>query len=97
MIGALQRGVHHKNSEEHKYWTKFQRLSLPLGIIFITLLTIKTFIPSKNIAIAMISAKPLIGIAKDVKNSDTAKAIGNILDNSIKYLEKRSEELAKDK
>jgi len=84
--------VEDMNAQQIKaYYTKYFKVPI---IIFVSLLLLSTFLPSKNILILMLSADPII---TTVKNASETKSIINILDNSLKYLEQQSEQLTKDK
>ena len=63
------------------------------------MLVVNTFIPSRNQMLIIFSAKPLIksgiNISNNIADSNTTKSIGIILNNSLKYLEKKSKDLNK--
>jgi len=67
--------------------------------ILVFMLIINTFIPSRNQMLIIFSAKPLIksgvNISNNIIDSNTTKSIGIILNNSLKYLEKKSNDLNK--
>jgi len=67
--------------------------------IFTVMVIISVFVPSRNQIIIIFSATPLlksgIDISQKVADSNTTKSIGTILNNSLKYLEKQSNELNK--
>jgi len=76
-------------------WKKADSIAKPLGSIWLALIFLNSFTPNRNTLIMMLSAKPIIQTAKQIGDSSTTKSLVNILDNSVKYLEKQSEELAK--
>ena len=59
------------------------------------MLIVNTFIPSRNQMLIIFSAKPLIKSGINIADSNTTKSIGIILNNSLKYLEKKSKDLNK--
>jgi len=73
---------------------KFKKYVIRYYVIFFIIVLVNTFLPSRNTAIMMFSAGPIINTAKDIKDSNRTKSIVNILDNSIKYLEKKSKDLS---
>ena len=62
--------------------------------IFVIIVTVIAFIPSRNTVIMMVGAKPIIESAKAVVDSNRTTSLVNILDNSIEYLEVKSKELS---
>ena len=67
--------------------------------IFIFMMLINIIVPSRNQMLIIFSAKPLIksgiNISNNIADSNTTKSIGIILNNSLKYLEKKSKNLNK--
>ena len=67
--------------------------------IFIFMMLINIIVPSRNQMLIILSAKPLIksgiNISNNIADSNTTKSIGIILNNSLKYLEKKSKDLNK--
>jgi uncharacterized membrane protein YjgN (DUF898 family) len=77
-----------KLTDEHSF-----RLARKLKWWVVALVLLHTLMPSKNTFVLMVAAPSVVQIANDVADSNRTKSIVNILDNSINYLEKKSEEL----
>jgi len=64
-------------------------------IAFVTISIILVLTPSRNVAVAMFFADDIVNTAKEIKDSNATKRVFNIIDNSLKYIEEKSEELGK--
>jgi len=67
--------------------------------IFLIMVVINVIVPTRNQTVVIFSATPMIksgiDVSKKISDNNTTKSIGVILNNSLEYLEKKSNDLNK--
>jgi len=81
--------------DERVFVFRLKQYFKKLVFAFITISIVLVLTPSRNIAVAMFFADDIVNTAKEIKDSNATKRVFNIIDNSLKYIEEKSEELGK--
>ncbi|MEA3371030.1 MAG: hypothetical protein U9Q40_06785 [Campylobacterota bacterium] len=96
--------IHESYSDDYKHELEVinkigSYFKLTLKVWLVTLI-LYSLTPTRNQLIVIFSAQPVVEqsltITNSIMDSNRTKSIGNILDNSIKYLENQSEQLNKE-
>lgn len=85
---------HYREDEEVKQSFKdklnyFRDVCKKLLGVSTIILVVNSFIPTRNVAVMMVSAPTIVKLAGDVADSNTTKRLVGILDSSLALLEKK--------
>jgi len=90
-----------ENNYRKKYYESIIKLRSTLfkyTKIYMLIVFLMMFIPTRNQLVVIFSAEPILktgmNLSKQVKDSNVTKSIGNILSNSLTYLENRTKTLS---
>ena len=79
-------------NEDEEISKKVYKVLTRTAIVWSVLVGLNTLTPSRNTTVMMVSAPTIIEVTRDIKDSNTTKRLVNILDDSLRILEKKIKE-----